>query len=127
MKNYAAKLGLRFYSKPYDHESWLKAIAGNENEIEGGKRCELCFLYNLKSSNKFSIGSQIEKFTTSLSVSRFKNSAKIFEAGKFSEQFLAIDFKKQNGFQKSVELAKLNNLYRQQYCGCEFSARKMAL
>ena len=63
----------------------------------------------------------IEHFTTTLSVSRFKNSRKIFTAGDVFDGFEEIDFKKKNGFARSIEISRQLGLYRQNYCGCEFS------
>ena len=124
-KKYAELLQIDFLSTSYNHTAWLKNIEGEESAPEGGRRCEKCFLYNLTKANAICIQNGYKGFTTSLTVSRFKNSKKIFEIGSAFENFLPVDFKKQNGFQRSVELATINNMYRQNYCGCEFSMPKV--
>lgn len=107
----------------YDHASWLTAMKGLEGEREGGGRCRKCFAYNLAQANAKAVELGFEHFTTTLSVSRFKNSATIFEVGEQYERFEALNFKKQGGFDRSNALSKEYGLYRQHYCGCEFSIR----
>lgn len=109
---------------PYNHDSWLKFIRGLEGEPEHGKRCVKCFEYNLLEASLVAKELGIEHFTTSLSVSRFKNSKIIFSVGQNFDGFECIDFKKKNGFSRSCQLAKELGLYRQDYCGCEFSKNK---
>lgn len=106
------------------HDEWREWIKGYENVPEHGERCSLCFRFNLLRAAKKSKELGIEYFCTTLTVSRFKKSSSIFMQGEDLEGFYGIDFKKKNGFQRSVELAKELNLYRQSYCGCEFSMRK---
>ena len=124
--------GVRFAALPYDHEEWLREVAaGYENEQERGKRCERCFRYNLAKTAEFARTNGIESFTTSLTVSPHKVSSMIFEAAGSIEQsnnpnnrtisFLPYDFKKREGFKLSVKRAEELSLYRQSYCGCEFS------
>ena len=104
----------------YDHDSWLKRVSGLENEPETGKRCFECFKFNLERTAQKAQELSIPSFTTTLTVSPHKNSAQIFEAGKNFPGFIEYDFKKQNGFLRSIELSKKLDLYRQEYCGCEF-------
>jgi len=108
----------------YNHQAWRKAIAGYEGCPEHGLRCEKCFAYNLSLANSKAKELKIGYFTTTLTVSRFKNSQMIFSIGKKFDSFKEIDFKKKDGFSKSVKLSKQFGLYRQQYCGCEFSLRE---
>jgi len=105
----------------YDHEAWLEFIKGFEDEPEHGKRCTKCFEFNLKRASEVALSMGIEHFTTTLTVSRFKNSMQIFAVGEAFAGFEKIDFKKKDGFAKSIDMAKKLDLYRQQYCGCEFS------
>ena len=119
----AAALNLKAVCDEYNHEAWLLAVKGLEKEKEGGLRCEKCFLFNLTRASKFSEEKGLS-FTTSLTVSPHKNSKVILPIGKTFKNFLTYDFKKQNGFLHSVELAKKFALYRQSYCGCEFSVRE---
>ena len=113
--------GLQVIRQDYDHESWLEFVKGLENEPEGGARCLKCFEYNLRCAHEEAVRLGIDCFTTTLTVSRFKNSSKIFKVGSAFEGFKPIDFKKKDGFARSCEMAKELGLYRQQYCGCEFS------
>ena len=113
--------GVRFVSLPYDHAEWLREVAaGYENEPEKGKRCERCFRYNLAKASEFVRANGIESFTTSLTVSPHKVSQMIFAASD-DPAFLKMDFKKKEGFKLSVKRAEELGLYRQSYCGCEFS------
>ncbi|MCL2793178.1 MAG: epoxyqueuosine reductase QueH [Spirochaetaceae bacterium] len=107
----------------YDHEAWKKRVSGLEDEPETGKRCFECFKFNLERTAQKARELSIPSFTTTLSVSPHKNSAQIFEAGTNFPEFSKYDFKKQNGFFRSIELSTKLDLYRQDYCGCEFSQR----
>lgn len=105
------------------HDEWRSCVKGHEMDREHGERCSLCFRFNLERAARKAKELGIEHFCTSLTVSRFKNSATIFSQGCDLEGFESIDFKKKNGFQRSIEIAKELGLYRQGYCGCEFSLR----
>ena len=115
---------LEVVRQPYDHSAWLEFVKGLENEPEHGKRCLKCFEFNLGQASKVAKTMGIEHFTTTLTVSRFKNSASIFKVGEEFDGFVAEDFKKKDGFAKSIKMSQELGLYRQQYCGCEFSMRK---
>lgn len=111
------------------HDDWLTQVAsGLEEEPERGKRCERCFRYSLARAFAATTKGSYDAFTTSLTVSPHKVSAMIFEVGKeLSEiQFLTMDFKKNNGFKHSLELTEKLGLYRQSYCGCEFSIKPVS-
>ncbi|MCK5706014.1 MAG: epoxyqueuosine reductase QueH [Candidatus Aureabacteria bacterium] len=119
------------YTGAYDHEEWLKQIEGLQKEPEGGKRCDVCFKLRLKMTAKKSKELNIRFFTTTLTVSPHKNFKRIEligkEAGKeYEVDFYSTDFKKNDGFKKSIEASKKYGFYRQNYCGCEFSIRKKA-
>lgn len=108
------------------HDRWLaEAAAGFEEEKECGLRCERCFAFSLRRTHEAMSTRGFEGFTTSLSVSPHKSAPTLFKVGRMIDprRFLAIDFKKDNGFQHSIELSKRLGLYRQNYCGCEFSMR----
>lgn len=116
----AAAEGCEIAAEPYDHEEWLKEVAcGYENQPEKGSRCARCFKYNLKKASAFAALRGIADFTTSLTVSPHKPSQVIFAAA--GEGFVPYDFKKQGGFLLSNRRAAELKLYRQNYCGCEFS------
>ncbi len=117
----AEKYKLKLIRGEYNHEAWLSFVKGLENEPEHGKRCTKCFEYNLGRASQVAKENAITHFTTTLTVSRFKNSLQIFSVGECFPGFEKIDFKKKDGFAKSILMSKEMGLYRQQYCGCEFS------
>lgn len=129
---YCEQQGYKYFIDDYEPEKWYAYIKGLEKEPEKGKRCNKCFEYRLLKSAQKAKDLGIKTFTTTLSVSPHKVSRNVFEAGQNAAQqygltFLEQDFKKQNGFLKTMEIAKKNDFYRQQYCGCEFSIRKNSL
>ena len=117
--------GVELVADAYDHSKWLREVAaGYEDEPEKGRRCERCYRYNLARTAAYAAAKGFEAFTTSLTVSPHKPSAKIFAASE-DPQFLKEDFKKKEGFKLSVKRAAELGLYRQAYCGCEFSNRNV--
>lgn len=115
--------GVDLVAEPYDHKEWLKEVAaGYESEPEKGARCARCFAYNLKKTAAFAARCAAKGYTTSLTVSPHKPSQVVFAAAPTSA-FLPYDFKKKGGFLESTRRAKELGLYRQDYCGCEFSKR----
>jgi len=117
----ARMVNLQLIEDEYDHRSWLNHIKGLENEPERGKRCIKCFEYNLKRAGLTAQELHIPCFTTTLTVSRHKPSKVIFTVGENFQGFEPMDFKKKDGFTRSIALSKQYELYRQNYCGCEFS------
>ena len=114
----------RIVALPYDHAEWLREVAnGFEGEPEKGERCRRCFRYNLAKAAEAAASLGCDAFTTSLTVSPHKPSAVVFGSSD-DERFLKIDFKKREGFKLSVRRAAELGLYRQGYCGCEFSRRE---
>ena len=129
LQKYSEKLGLEFFSYDYEIKKFYETISGLEHEPERGLRCEKCFYLRLQKASEFAKEKGIDCFTTTLTVSPHKNSSQIFEVGKIIQketgvEFLEYNFKKQNGFLISRQIAKENNMYAQSYCGCEFSIRK---
>ena len=111
----------------YNHEEFLELVKGLENEPERGKRCDECIKYRLKKTAEKAKELEIGQFTTSLVISPHKNFEKISNIGKSLEngvKYIPIDFKKKDGFLKTNKLSKDLGLYRQNYCGCEFSLKK---
>ena len=109
-----------------DHADWLdKAAKGFEHEPEKGARCERCFRYSLSRTRDAMLKLGFDLFTTSLSVSPHKHTPTLFKVGREQDEkrFLAINFKQNDGFKHSLQLAAEFGLYRQNSCGCEFSAR----
>lgn len=122
----AAVLGLRLIASEYEHKAWLKKIAGLEKEPERGARCHICYRLRLESAAQIARKENYQYFTSTLTVSPHKDAAVISTVGrslakKYAINFLDKDFKKQDGFKKSLQMSKDLNLYRQNYCGCEFS------
>lgn len=107
----------------YDHDRWLERMRGLEQEPEKGRRCERCFAYSLERTAELADRLGIPAFTTTLTLSPHKVSQTIFKIGKQFPRYVPIDFKKENGFLRSLELSREYDLYRQAYCGCEFSLR----
>lgn len=129
LEKYCNKLGVEFYSGDYEIKKFYSAIKGLENEPEKGKRCSVCFNLRLIETAKLACKLQIPFFTTTLTVSPHKNSIQIFEQGKivadeFNLEFIEYNFKKQDGYKISRQIAKENNMYTQSYCGCMYSMRK---
>ncbi len=115
-----------FKDRDYDHTSFLSAVKGYENEIEGGARCELCFKQRIYESARVAKENGFDFFATTLTVSPHKNAELLNKICKEAEELYGVcalpsDFKKRNGYKRSVELSKKYDLYRQSYCGCEFS------
>jgi predicted adenine nucleotide alpha hydrolase (AANH) superfamily ATPase len=114
--------------KEASSQIWFNAVKGLENEPEGGKRCEVCFELRMEQTAIFAKENGYDGFSTVLTISPHKNSDLINKIGKeLAEKhqiaFLEENFKKNDGFKKSLEISKQYNLYRQNYCGCIFSQR----
>ncbi len=112
----------------YEPERFFQMAKGLEHLEEGGERCFQCYEMRLRESAILAREKGFDYFTTTLSISPLKNGAKLNEIGKqLGDQYgiscLPADFKKKNGYQRSVELSKEFGLYRQDYCGCVYSKR----
>lgn len=112
----------------YDNDKFEEIIKGLENEKEGGARCFKCYRLRLEESAKYAKENNFDYFTTTLTISPYKNANKLNEIGKELEglygiKYLYSDFKKKNGYKRSIELSHEYNLYRQDYCGCVYSIR----
>ena len=119
--------GVEIVALPYDHTDWLRHVAaGYEHEPERGERCMRCFRYNLAQAAKYAKAHGFDRFTTSLTVSPHKVSAMIFSAAD-DAHFASYDFKAGGGYARSVKRAFELGLYRQSYCGCEFSKARWNL
>jgi predicted adenine nucleotide alpha hydrolase (AANH) superfamily ATPase len=122
----ARKMGFPLEVAPYVPEKWFEKTAGLENEPEGGTRCQVCFRLRLEKTYLFMKERGGDAFTTTLTVSPHKSAAVINQVGQEigEEKFLARDFKKQEGFKRTMALAREWTLYRQDYCGCIYSMRQ---
>jgi len=123
IRKIADTLGIELLCDTYDHDSWLKSVQGLEQEPEKGRRCAVCFEFNLGRTAFFAEKEKIANFTTTLTVSPHKESGMIFDAGGRFTSYIAFDFKKKGGYARSSVLCREYGLYRQTYCGCEFSLR----
>lgn len=123
------KYSASFIAGPYDSERFYAMSKGMEDMKEGGARCFACYALRLEETAKLAREGEFDYFTTTLTISPLKNAEKLNEIGnKLAEQYgvtyLPSDFKKKNGYKRSIELSKEYGLYRQDYCGCEFSQRE---
>lgn len=112
----------------YDNDLYNQTIMGLESEPEGGKRCLKCFALRLEETAKTAFNYHFDYFTTTLTISPYKNADILNNMGnnlanKYNVKYLVSDFKKKNGYKRSIELSKQYHLYRQDYCGCLFSRR----
>lgn len=110
----------------YDYNDFLKIAKGYEDVPEGGERCFRCYRMRLESTAKLAKEQGFDYFCTTLSISPLKNSQKINEIGyevaeKYDIKWLPSDFKKKEGYKRSIELSREYQLYRQNFCGCVFS------
>ena len=110
----------------YDNSLYEEKIKGLENEPERGGRCSVCFRLRLEKTALKAKELGFDYFGTTLTVSPYKNANLLNEIGKelentYQVSFLVSDFKKKNGYKRSIELSREYHLYRQNYCGCKYS------
>ena len=118
--------GVELIEGKYDTDKFYECATGLENEPEKGRRCDKCFELRLNKTAEQATKLGITKFTTSIVISPHKNFQKLTEIGTkiandFNIEYVAIDFKKKDGFLKTNKISKELTLYRQNYCGCKFS------
>ena len=127
---FGSKVG--FEEGAFRPDVFLEAVKGYENEPEGGRRCEICFRLRLEETARYARENGYSHFCTTLTVSPHKNALLINRLGEELARnyeglnYLPSDFKKRNGFGRSVEISKKHELYRQNYCGCVFSMKQSA-
>ncbi len=126
LKEFPAMHKLELLDCDYDNDQFHQLVKGYEREPEGGARCFLCYEQRMDLTAKTAKEKGFDYFATTLTVSPYKNSAKLNEIGaklegKYQIPYLFSDFKKKNGYKHSIELSKEYGLYRQDYCGCVFS------
>lgn len=120
-----------FIEGKYDTENFYEISKGLENEREGGTRCFKCYELRLEEAAAIAKDKGYDYFTTTLSISPHKNAQKLNEIGQklsteYNIKYLYSDFKKKEGYKRSIELSNEYNLYRQDYCGCVFSKNERA-
>ena len=117
---------VKWFPCEYDHDAFAAFAPAMAEEPEGGKRCLACFALRLNKTAEYAKANGFEYFTTTLSVSPHKNADSVNRAGeeaarRFGIKYLYADFKKKNGYLRSLQLSAEFSLYRQNYCGCLYS------
>lgn len=120
---------VQFLEGHYDPEEFYEAVRGLEQIPEGGARCRACFRLRLEEAARQAAEGDFDYFTTTLTISPMKDAQILNKTGmeaaeKYNAVWLPSDFKKKNGYRRSVELSQEYGLYRQDYCGCVFSRRE---
>ncbi len=128
-EEYCKKLNIPVIHDNYIHEDYLNCIKGDELKGEKSIRCYKCYLLRLEKTAQKANEFNFDYFTTSLSISPYKISRWINEIGykmqdKYNIKYLFSDFKKEEGYKDSIKMSLLENMYRQDYCGCEFSKQE---
>lgn len=131
-KKLAESSGVKLLVDEYNHEAWLNAVKkvkDYDKLPEHAARCPVCYEFRLERTAEFAKKHNFDVFTTTFTISPHQNAEKVNESGRMLEKkygikFLEANFKKNNGFKHTVELSKKHDLYRQTYCGCEFSMRE---
>ena len=129
LKKVKTKNKIDFLDCDYENEEFKKIAKGFENCPEGGKRCYRCYYLRMEKTCKVAKEKKYDYFCTTLSVSPYKNSCILNEIGsdlekKYNIKYLYSDFKKEDGYKKSIEYSKKFNLYRQNFCGCNYSKNR---
>ncbi len=127
--DFPAKNPVKFLEGEFEKDLFYQTVKGLEDVPEGGERCFLCYELRLRRSAETAKKLGLDYFTTTLSISPLKNAAKLNEIGfkleeAYGVKYLPADFKKNNGYKRSVELSAQYQMYRQDYCGCIFSKRE---
>ena len=123
------KYPVSFIAGNYDKEKFYEMAKGLEHLKEGKERCFKCYALRLEETARLAREGEFDYFTTTLSISPMKNADKLNEIGtmlgrKYGVEYLQSDFKKKNGYKRSIELSKEYDLYRQDYCGCVYSMQE---
>ncbi len=126
------KYNIKLIEEKYIPDEYYNAVKGLEKLGEKSERCYRCYEFRMKKSCIYAKNNNFDYFTTTLSISPYKNSIWINEIGKklsdeYGIKYLYSDFKKKNGYKRSLELSRKYNLYRQDYCGCVYSKEQRNL
>jgi len=121
-------LPFHLYEGEYDSQNWEKLIEKFKDEPEKGRRCDICYAIRLHKTAQKANELGINSFTTVMSLSPWKKAYVLNRMGsmfakKYGLHFLDADFKKKDGFKKSIDLSRRYHLYRQNYCGCRYSKK----
>lgn len=120
---------ISFVPGRYDPREFVEAVKGMETEPEGGKRCRICYTLRLREAVIMAKAGGFDYFCTTLSISPLKHADWLNEIGselssEYGVKWLPSDFKKKGGYKRSIELSREYDLYRQNFCGCEYSRKK---
>lgn len=129
IKEFKTKYKVDLIEGKYEPSKFIEMSKGLENEPERGARCYKCYKMRLEETAKIAEELGYENFCTTLTLSPHKNSNWINQIGevlneKYNSNYIYSDFKKKNGYKRSIELSHEYNLYRQDYCGCIYSCKK---
>ena len=129
-KKVARMLNFELLEEVYDKSRWLKITTKFKDEPEKGRRCDVCYAIRLERTSRKASELGFDFFATIMSLSPWKKANVLNRMGRMFAQryginFLEANFKKRDGFKKSVELSRHHSLYRQNYCGCMYSKREM--
>lgn len=123
------KLGVNVIDVGYNHQDFVQLTKDYQDQPEGGLRCKICIADRLDKTFAYAVENNYDIVTTTLSISPHKDCQFINQIGEFNQQkygikYLHADFKKENGYLRSTQISKQKGIYRQDYCGCEFSLRQ---
>ncbi len=123
------KYPVSFIAGAYDRDKFHQMAKGLEHIKEGGERCFKCYELRLREAAEIAAEGEFDYFATTLSISPLKNADKLNQIGidlekQYHVKYLQTDFKKKNGYKRSIELSNQYGLYRQDYCGCEYSYKE---
>ena len=129
IRRFPAKYPIDFVEGNFDKARFYETVKGMEHIPEGGERCFVCYELRLREAAEYAKARDMDYFCTTLSISPLKNAQKLNEIGErlgeeYGVRYLPSDFKKKNGYQRSVALSREYGMYRQDYCGCVFSMRE---
>lgn len=128
VEEYGFSRKINIFVGDYDHEEFLREVKGFEDAVEGGERCVKCFAERLSRTADLAAEKGYDYFATTLTISPLKNADVLNRLGLSFEKkgdvlYFPTDLKKKGRYQRSIELSKQYGLYRQDYCGCEFSRK----
>lgn len=128
-REYYGRRGISLLAEEYDEDSWHDLVRGHEADPERGERCTICYRMRLERTARKALELGMDIFGTVLTISPHKDAARINALGNeiaknCGIEFLAADFKKKEGYKRSIELSRKSGLYRQDYCGCVYSRRQ---
>ena len=128
ISGFKTKYPIKLIEGRYDPKEFFEIAEGLEDEPERGKRCFKCYKLRLEETAKVAEEKEFDYFCTTLTLSPYKNATWLNEIGEelnnnYNSTYLYSDFKKKNGYKRSIELSKEFDLYRQDYCGCVYSLR----